>query len=577
MQSVHFLDERHILLFLVQFFILLGSAKLLGALFIRIKQPTVTADILVGILLGPTILGRFAPGLQNALFPPDVIQQNMIETIAWTGILFLLLATGLEVNFSSIWKQKAQAIRISAADIVLPILITGTLIYFLPSRYMVDENNRLLFTFFLGTIMTISAMPIAIRAMRDMNLMKTDMGFLVISCLSINDIIGWIIFTIILGLFAQNRFDPLYAVSIAGFTVGFTALALTIGKRVLDAAITGVKGKGEENSGYALTVVALVGLLFGAITQKIGIHALFGFFIAGMIAGEARDLSERTRSTITQIVHAVFVPIFFANIGLKFDILASFDLFLVLFITIIGTGARFVAAYIGSIFARTAKANRSTIAVLHTPGGEMHIVISTLAVELGLITHTVYVAIIAGAIISSITLGPWLSFVLKRRQTRKVTLRIPGRAIITELDSENRPAAIEKLCSAAATLKGLEYEQLYTAVMTREQQMSTALENGVAVPHARLIQLSQPTVVFGRQVSGIEWNSIDGKPAQLIFLILTPLDDSDVQIQLYASLAKALSAPELRDELLKQQDSLCLRKTVENIFTDIKVKSANTK
>ncbi|MBN1620063.1 cation:proton antiporter, partial [candidate division WOR-3 bacterium] len=284
----------HILLFLVQIFILLSSAKLLGLLFSRLKQPTVTADMLVGIIWGPTIIGRFFPNFFGALFPDEIIQRNMLETIAWTGILLLLLSTGLEVNFSSVWKQKNQAVKISAADIILPIIISGAFIFFLPTKYMVDPGNRILFTFFLGTIMTISAMPVAIRAMRDLKLLKTDMGFLVISCLSINDIIGWMIFTIVLGIFSQDSFNPLFALKIAGMTVVFTILALTLGKTALSFLITQIKKRTHDNSGYALTAVVLTGLAFGAMTQKIGIHALFGFFIAGMIAGEAKDLSEKT-------------------------------------------------------------------------------------------------------------------------------------------------------------------------------------------------------------------------------------------------------------------------------------------
>ncbi|MBN2362658.1 cation:proton antiporter [candidate division WOR-3 bacterium] len=569
MGGVHFLDESHILLFLLQIFVLLSSAKLLGLIFSRLKQPTVTADILVGIIWGPTIIGRLFPNFFGALFPDDIIQRNMLETIAWTGILLLLLSTGLEVNFSSIWKQKKKAAKISSFDIFLPMIISGIFIYFLPSKYLVDPDNRILFTVFLSTIMTISALPVAIRAMKDMNLLKTDMGFLVISCLSINDIIGWMIFTIVLGIFSHGSFDIVFTLKIAGATLLFTVAALTAGRHVISFIVTQIKKRTHDNSGYALTAVVLTGLAFGAMTQRIGIHALFGFFIAGMIAGEAKDLSEKTRTTISHIVHAVFVPLFFVNIGLKFDILANLDLFLVAFMSLIGIIARFLAAYIGTIFARTPRQNRATIAVLHTPGGEMHIVISTLAVELGLITQSVYVAIIAGAIISSIILGPWLSFVVGKRYRGQGVLKFSRKGIIEDLGVEEKFKALEILCASASDICGLEKSLILNEVSAREELVSTALEEGIAVPHARMKELKKPVVVFGKSETGIDWDSPDGKPSQLVFLILTPQDDVDMQIQILSFIARSMSKVGIRELILKIKDYATTKEILEDVFKDL--------
>lgn len=149
-----------------------------------------------------------------------------------------------------------------------------------------------------------------------------------------------------------------------------------------------------DATGYSLTVIAVVGLMSGAIAQKIGIHALFGFFLAGLIAGESRNLSEKTRSIISQMVYAVFVPIFFANIGLKIDVVANFDFFLVYLFTVLGIGARFIGAFVGVMPAGAPRVQRWPVGALHTPGGEMHIVIGTLALELLLINKTVFVAIL---------------------------------------------------------------------------------------------------------------------------------------------------------------------------------------
>ena len=108
---MHYLDETHILLFLVQLFIILLLARGFGELFRKGKQPPLTAELLTGVFLGPTILGRFAPELHAAIFPMDLIQQNMLETVAWIGVLGLLLQTGLEIDFSVAWRQRGNAGR----------------------------------------------------------------------------------------------------------------------------------------------------------------------------------------------------------------------------------------------------------------------------------------------------------------------------------------------------------------------------------------------------------------------------------------------------------------------------------
>ncbi|MBD3239855.1 MAG: hypothetical protein GF331_04665, partial [Chitinivibrionales bacterium] len=431
--TVHVLDETHILLFLVQFLLLLGAAKLLGMLFVRIKQPTVTADILVGVLLGPSVFGRLAPSLQEALFPPESVQVAMLDTVAWLGILFLLLVTGLEVNLASVWRQKGKATWIAFSDIIIPIVISALVLYFLPDRYLTDPNRRLLFTLFLSTIMTISAMPVSIRVMNDLRLLRTDLGFLTISALSINDLIGWLVFTIILGIFSFGSPDLLFVGSLILYTGLFMLFALTLGRRLVSGLVTAIHRQASDSSGYALTVVCLTGLAFGAVTQAIGIHALFGFFVAGLIAGEARDLSEATRTTITRIVYAVFVPVFFANIGLKVDIIESFDVFLVMLFTVLGIAARFAGAYAGVVLSRAPREQRWPVSALHTPGGEMHIVIGTLALELGLITNTVFVAIVVAAVLSSVTLGPWLSAILRRMVAREALQVSPSLAMELEV------------------------------------------------------------------------------------------------------------------------------------------------
>jgi Kef-type K+ transport system membrane component KefB/mannitol/fructose-specific phosphotransferase system IIA component (Ntr-type) len=558
------LNEQHILLFLVQFFILLSVSRLLGLLFKRFRQPTVTADVLTGFIIGPSILGRILPDLHATLFPSDPYQIIMLDTVAWIGIFFLLLVTGLEVNLSSVWKHKGRATWIALSDIIVPIIISTIVLLFLPPRYMIDPQRRFLFVLFISAIMTISAMPVSIIIMQELKLLRTDLGFLTISALSINDVVGWIVFAIILGVFTHGAPDIVFVMSLIIFTALFLVLAATAGKKVIGNLLAIVQQKSSEASGPALSVVFSAGLLFGALTEKIGINALFGFFVAGLVAGESRDLPEKTRYTIDHLVNSVFIPIFFANIGLKVDLFKSFDLFLVTLFTVLGIVVRFLGAYIGVLIARIPKAQRLPISALHTPGGEMHIVIATLALELRIINEIVFVAIFVSAIISTMTLGPILSFILKRVVPQR-TIQIPMKASL-DIPSEPKYNVLQILCNRAAQIIGFDPVKIYEYARGREDSMSTGLENGVAIPHARVPDVKETVVVFGRSQAGIDWNSPDGIPAKLIFFIVTPYDQMDTQLQIYRQIASVLSkdehrkvimnSPTLQSALLQLNDGL---------------------
>ena len=542
------LAENYILLFLLQFFLLLVFSRLMDLLFTKIRQPTVTGDVLVGVILGPSILGRFWPSVYQKIFPSDPLQVAMLDTVAWIGIFFLLLVTGLEVNFSRVWKHRGKAAWIAISDIVIPILFSAIILFFLPSRYLINPEQRFLFVFFISTIMTISAMPVSIRVMHDLKLLRTDLGFLTISALSINDIAGWIVFTIILGMFAHGSPDLSFVLWLVISTAIFLFLATTAGKKLIGKILSLIQRKSIEASGPALSVVLSAGLLFGTITQQIGIHGLFGFFVAGLVAGEAVDLPEKTRFTIDQFVSSVFIPIFFANIGLKIDLFKSFDFFLVILFVVMGITARFLGAYIGVKIARIPKAQHWPKSALHTPGGEMHIVVGTIALDLQLINEMVFVAIIVSAIVSTLTLGPALSLMIKRIVPSK-TVQIPPEAVL-EITDKSKLEAIKSLSESAAKIVGISADAIYQRAKNREEGMSTGMEKCIAIPHARITDLKKSAVIFGRSKKGIEWNTPDGLPAKLIFLIVTPFDQADTQLQIYRQLVSVLLKKEYRETII---------------------------
>ncbi|MGB2599864.1 MAG: cation:proton antiporter [Candidatus Omnitrophota bacterium] len=565
---MHYLNEQNIFLFLVQVGILLACARGLGELFRKWKQPALTAEILVGVLFGPTIFGRFFPTVHGYIFPADVIQINMLETVAWVGILFFLLKTGLEIDFSSAWRQRGDALKISIADLILPMLIAFIPCLFLPQEYMADPGQRIIFALFLATIMTISALPVTARVLEDLKLYKTDVGYLIMSALSVNDLLGWVLFTLILGFFADANIAITKIAVVLTATIGFSGLCLTYGRNFIDKVITKIKEVNLPEPGTSLTFISLMGIVCGAITLKIGIHALFGFFLAGVMAGEAKALSEKTRHVISQMVHAIFIPLFFASVGLKIDFFKNFEIFLVIFILIIGVVGRFIGAWVGVLLTGKYKPNRYLISLAHTPGGEMQIVVGLLALEYGLITQQVFVAVVFGAVVSSVILGPLMSYALKKRKQINILEFFLNRAIIADLKAKDKDNAIEELCGIVAEQENmLDKDEIYNAVIKRENIAGTALEEGVAVPHARINGIERPIIAFGKTVSDIEWDSPDGKPIHFVFLILSPQEDAGLQLQILRAISMCMFNSTLSETLLATTHRQELWKLLQAAFT----------
>jgi Kef-type K+ transport system membrane component KefB len=554
---MQYLSEQNIFLFLVQIFLLLALARGLGEIFRAFKQPPLTAEILVGVLIGPTILGRFGPSVYNYVFPPDPIQHNMLETMGWIGIMFFLLQTGLEIDLVSAWRQRVGAFKIAFYGVLIPFAVSFLCVFFfVPDSFIPNPGMRLAFTMFMATAMSLSAVTVSVRALGDLRLNKTDLGFLIISALSLNDIFGLLLFAIILAMFVQVNTTLAGIGIMIALTICFTVFCLTAGRLFAGWAIRRIKNINLPEPGTSLTFICILGLLCGMVTSRIGVNALLGFLIAGIMAGQSAALSERTRQIISQMVHAIFVPLFFAAIGLRFDFLSHFNPAMVLFVTVIGIGARFLGAWVGVRLTDISSANRLSIAIANIPGGGMEIIIGLIALQSRLISEQVFVAIICGAIISAVIVGPWLGYSIRKRKKISVLEFFLRDAIAANLKETDRDATIGRLCEIAAEQEHIaQADLLYKAVLARENAAGTAMEEGVAVPHARTELIKRPLVVFGRSLRGNEWNSPDGKPAQFIFLILTPKTDDEAQVQILGHIARAMSKPQTRQDILVADDA----------------------
>lgn len=567
---MHFISSHNIFIFLVQLFIILSSTKLVVFLFRKSKQPAITFELIIGLILGPTILGKYFPALHKLLFPVDLIQMNMLETVSWIGVLFLLLDVGLEIDFSVAWRQRGDALKISIADIIIPMIVAFIPCYFFISDiFIVDPSRRFIFSLFLSVVMTISAMPVAARILHDLNLLKTEMGYLTMSALAINDITGWVLFSIILGIFSQTSVDFFNIAIVLMTTIGFVVFAFTYGRKFSNKIVDSFKRKGYPEPATSFSFMCLIGLLFGAITEYIGIHALFGFFIAGIVVGEAKSLNENSRNIINQMVHAFFIPVFFVNIGLKLDFIADFNIYLVLLITIIGISGRYLGAWVGVSITKVPKVNRDLISIAHTPGGMMEILVAYIAFESGLITSPIFIAIVCGAIFSSIIMGPWMRRSLMRKKSVRIFDFFNIDRIIHTIQATQRDKAINEISQKLTEiLKPEQIEEILEEVKLRESNFGTGIGYGVAIPHARTELVQEPVLIFARSKNGIEWNAPDGKLVNFIFFLISPKSSGDVHVQVLSKIAKMMHSEDNRSDIELCEDNETILTVLKNILVE---------
>lgn len=547
---MQYLSENNILLFLTQIFILLTLAKILGGFFHHWGQPALVGELLVGIILGPTILGRFIPELHTAIFPCKLVQSNMLETISWFGVLFLLLATGFEVSLSSVWKQGKEAMTIGVVGVVIPLVIGVAVFWWFPEKYWGTAANRLSFTLFLSAAAAISAIPVIARILHDLDILKTDLGLTILSAFVINDVLGWFVFTMVLGMAVTTEHGEGNGLARTIFeVVMFGTICLTIGSSFVSKVTAWLKKSNLPQPGTTLSFILCLAVLCGAVTQWIGIHAILGFFLAGIMVGNSKEVSEQTRETISQIVHAIFVPIFFATIGLKIDFLSNFDFLTIVVFTVVAIGGKFIGAWVGALAARIPKDDSFSIGIAHIPGGAMEIIIGMLALETNLITENVFVAVVFGAISSSIAVGPLLAWTIKKRSALDAGKFLLRHAIITNLVSQNRQDAIAEVGAKLAEAGGIDSQLVIDAVKRREEIMGTGFEQGLAVPHARIEELTAPIIAFARSKSGIDWNTRDGHPVHYIFMVLTPQHEEGAQVKILAAIARFMNQRQAQDSV----------------------------
>lgn len=416
------LSSDQIIVFLISISVMLLAAKLLGELFIKLKQPAIIGEILAGIILGPTILGLLSPGIFEWLFPPQNEINIALEGITSLAVIMLLLVSGMEVDLSIVLKQGKVAISTGIMGIIFPFALGFGFTYLFPQVFgLTDPDLLLIFALFMGTALSISALPVIARTLMDLNIFKTEMGFIIIAAAMFNDLLGWLIFSIILGLIGVSE-KGISFIETLSYTLLFTGIVLVFGRRVFNKLIPIIQDKFSFPGGV-LNFVLVLGFLGAAFTEYIGIHAIFGAFIIGIAIGDSVHLKERTREIIQQFITNIFAPLFFVSIGLKVNFVANFDLLIVLVVLILAFSGKVIGCGLGAYWGGLSKNESMAIGFGMNSRGAMEIILGLIALEYGLINETVFVALVIMALFTSISSAPFMNIFIKKMNAEKSVLK----------------------------------------------------------------------------------------------------------------------------------------------------------
>jgi Kef-type K+ transport system membrane component KefB/mannitol/fructose-specific phosphotransferase system IIA component (Ntr-type) len=545
-------SDNDVLVFLLSLGVLLGSARLLGELGRLAGMPLIVGEIAAGILLGPTALGRLSPRTQAWLFPGGV-PQSMLAAYAAVAVVLLLVVVGLEVDLRVVRRRGRSALLTGLLGVALPMVSGVALGWLLPDSDLLDPSRRPVFAVLLGVALSISALPVIAKTLLDLGLFKSSVGLTVMASAMIDDIIGWLSLSLLLGPLHGSCVNLLGFARTVFLAVAFVAITFVAGKRLVEASLARLEAteSASTSSGRVLSLVILLALFGAAITHAIGLHAVFGGFIVGLMVGRSARVRERTRRTIEDFVVNVFAPVFFASIGLRLDFVQAFDARLCVLVLLVATVPKVLGCSLGARLGGMRWAQAVSVGVGMNARGAMGIILAEIARASGLLGDRMFVALIVMSLVTSLTSGPVMKRLLYREEAEEdvVTLLRRG-AYVEELHAATPGDAITELVRALGSLLTGRKRDARAAVLERELEASTGLGDEVAIPHAAVEGLTRPLLALGRSPRGIDFDAPDGRLSRVIFLLLIPPKAYEEEVRILASIARATYDARAREELM---------------------------
>ena len=414
------MSPHDLILFFLQVSLMLAAAVVFGQLVRKLGQPVVLGEIIGGILLGPSFFGVLAPNLHAWLFPTAGITLTVRDTVIKLGMLFFLFVAGLEVDITHLRRRGWRIVWISVTGIVVPFSLGFGLVRFFPGVWGLQTNNTPIFALFIGTALSISALPLIARILMDLDMIKEEIGMVVMAAATIDDLVGWALFAVILGNFVPGKLLDSFMVgpwTTPGLVLVFFILFLTIGRWAAQRSLGWLQNRLTWPSSFIGVMIVLI-LAAAAVSELIGIHSIFGAFLVGVAFARKSEKRDQAHEMVYQFVVSFFAPIYFVSIGLQVDFTTNFDLPLVLLVLVIACAGKIGGATLGALMGKMPFKESLAVGFGMNARGMMEMILASVAYEHKVIDQRVFIALIVMALVTSILSGPMMQRLLKITKTR---------------------------------------------------------------------------------------------------------------------------------------------------------------
>ena len=401
--------HHDLLLLVLQLALLLGLARVLGMLASRAGMPEVVGELTAGVIIGPSIFGNIAPAAREWLFPATS-QAQLLAVPAFLGVLLLLILTGLETDLGLIRAKGRTAGLVSAGGIVVPFTTGLALGYVIPNVLVPADTPRTTFALFLGTALSISAIPVIAKVLIELRMIRRDIGQLTLAAGMIDDTVGWILLSVVAGLASSGELAAGAVIGSIARVLGFLIVAYTAGGWLVSRTLRMVSRR-APGAGPLISTVVVLALLFAAISQALGIEAVLGAFVLGILAGRERRVDHRVVHSLESLTLTVFAPLFFASAGLLVDLGALFEpttLWVAAVVLTVAIAGKFLGAFAGASMAGLGRWEALALGAGMNARGALEIIIATIGLSLGVLTEGMFAIIVLVAIVTSLMAPPIL-------------------------------------------------------------------------------------------------------------------------------------------------------------------------
>ncbi|WP_313186049.1 cation:proton antiporter [Sphingobacterium siyangense] len=401
--------QHPLAILLAQIVTIIIAARIMGWICIKIKQPVVIGEMLAGIILGPSLLGLYFPEFSHTLFPVESLSN--LQFLSQIGLILFMFIIGMELDLNVLRNKAHDAVVISHASIVIPFTLGISLAYFLYLFHPPTNVEFLSYSLFIGISMSITAFPVLARIIQERGLQKSKLGAMAITCAAADDITAWCILAVVIAIVKAGDFaSALYTI---GLAVAYVLIMIKIVRPFL-MRVGEVKGSKEALSKPVVAIFFIVLLLSAYATEVIGIHALFGAFMAGAIMPEGSRFRTAFIEKIEDVSTLLLLPLFFVYTGLRTQIglLNDPQLWMITVgIILVAVIGKFAGSTLAARFVGQSWKDSLSIGALMNTRGLMELIVLNIGYDLGVLSAELFSMMVVMALVTTFMTGPSLDLI----------------------------------------------------------------------------------------------------------------------------------------------------------------------